>query len=192
MVSLLFTATALTSGDDPNIEAARRFRKLLAAKEYKQARSMMTENPRRWFNQRQGEGRPWIVKPGAKGPWAKWDEHFRSRKEELRWESGKNNATLFMKETNDYFQLLERGWVTTEIIYLFDNAGKIEGLLIRATGKRPPGRTEEFLKWAREHHPGELEYLMPGGDIDPTGDRPGRFRTLLNKWRKSAGLPVIE
>ena len=33
---------------------------------------------------------------------------------------------------------------------------------------------------------------MPGGRIDPTGDRPQRFHALLVEWRKAAGLsPVV-
>jgi len=33
---------------------------------------------------------------------------------------------------------------------------------------------------------------MPGGRIDPTGDRPERFHAILLAWRKAAGLPPIE
>jgi len=66
---------------------------------------------------------------------------------------------MFVRETNDYFRLLERGWVT----YFFDESGRIAGLLIRAVGDRPQGKTDEFLTWAREHDPEELALLMPGG-----------------------------
>lgn len=73
-----------------------------------------------------------------------------------------------------------------------DDNDKIEGLLIRAVGDRPQGRTEEFLAWARTHEPKELDVLMPGGDIDPSGDHPQRFRRLLNEWRVSARLGPVE
>ncbi|MCP5047711.1 MAG: hypothetical protein GY940_11105 [bacterium] len=206
LVILSFLATGLTGDSGGNtkaaesqslsseslVQTAQAFRKLFKSKKYEQARTMMTHNPRRWFRKRQGPGRPWKIGPGAKGPWADWDEHFRSLSEVVKWLGGKNSATLVNRETNDYFRLLEQGWATVEIIYLFDNAGKIEGLLIRSGGDRLPGRSDEFLKWAKEHNPKEIEYLMPGGDIDPSGDRPKRFRALLNQWRKSAGLPVIE
>jgi hypothetical protein len=33
---------------------------------------------------------------------------------------------------------------------------------------------------------------MPGGEIDPAGDHPERFRRLLNRWRQASGLPMIE
>jgi hypothetical protein len=33
---------------------------------------------------------------------------------------------------------------------------------------------------------------MPEGEIDPSGDHPGRFRRLLNSWRRAAGLEPIE
>ncbi len=97
-----------------------------------------------------------------------------------------------IRETNDYFRLLERGWVTNEVAYFFDDSGRINGLLIRAVGDRPPGKTEEFLAWTRVHDPEELATLVPGGEIDPSGDHPERFRRLLNRWRQESGLETIE
>jgi hypothetical protein len=152
---------------------------------------MMVSDPRRWFEQREGPGRQWRIEPGTTGPWAGWDDHFKSQKIEVGRRSEGQAAILTIRETNDYFQLLERGWTTNEVVYFFDTDGKIEGILIRATGARPPGRTEEFVRWAHEHDPEELEYLMPRGEINPAGDRPARFRGLLNRWRQDAGLPPL-
>lgn len=182
-------ASAPSARGESLVEIAREFRALLDAGRYDDARAMMSASPRRWFNEREGEGRSWTV--GARsGPWAGWDEHFRSRKEEVEWLPGERSATVVMRETNDYFELLERGWVTNEIIYLFDDSDRIDGLLIRAVGDRPPGRTEEFLQWARAHDSEELDDLMPGGEIDPSAEHPPRFRVLLNRWRQATAPDV--
>ena len=44
---------------------------------------------------------------------------------------------------------------------------------------------KEFKEWARANHPDELAYLMPKDRLDPTGDRPERWRVMLDEWRKS-------
>ena len=56
-----------------NVELVQQFRAHLRSGEYDAARAMMTPDPRRWFNERSGEGGPWRVGPGAEGPWALWD-----------------------------------------------------------------------------------------------------------------------
>lgn len=173
------------------ISRAQQFRALVSQGDHEAARAMMAPGARRWWGTRRGEGQPWTV--GAKaGPWADWDRHMRSQKEVVRWTEGPDSATVVMRETNDYFRLLERGWVTNEVTYFFDASGRIDGLLIRGVGERPPGRTAEFLAWAREHDPAEIEALMPDGEIDPSGDHPQRFRKLLERWREETGLGTIE
>lgn len=176
---------------DSWVARAQKFRTLVTNGRYADARAMMADDAQRWFDVREGEGRPWRPGPES-GPWSRWDEHFRSDGEIVEWRAGKSSATAVVREINDYFRLLERGSVTNEITYYFDAEKRIEGLLIAAAGERPPGRTEEFLAWAREHEPEELEALMPGGEIDPSGDHPRRFRALLNRWRVAAGLEPIE
>ena len=170
---------------------AQRFRRFVDSGDYAAARAMMAEDARRWFEQRQGPGQPWRIGPSATGPWTGWDDHFRSQRVEVGWRSEDRTAILTVRETNDYFRLLDRGWTTNETVYFFDAAGRIAGLVIRAVGDRPPGRTDDFMLWAREHEPEELEYLMPGGEVEPRGDRPERFRGLLNRWRHATGLPAI-
>lgn len=177
------------STDPSLVSKVQQFRGLIDCGDYAAARAMMSDAARRWFEERQGPGQPWRIGPGASGPWAGWDDHFRSRVVEVGWRSNDRTVILTVRETNDFFQLLGRGWVTNEMVYHFRTDGRIEGIVIRAVGNRPPGRTEEFVRWAREHEPAELDYLMPGGEIDPEGDRPVRFRRLLNRWRRAAGLP---
>lgn len=170
-------------------DRAREFRALLESNDYEAARRMMSGDPRRWWESKQGEGRAWQIGPSA-GPWAAWDKHFDSEREVVRWTEDERSATVVVRETNDYFRLLERGPVLNEITYSFDDAAKIDGLLIRAIGDRPPGRTEEFRRWAAAHAPAELEAVMTGGEIDPSD--PARFRALLNRWREASGLSVLE
>lgn len=173
-------------------DRAQEFRSLVEEQRYDAARALTSDDARRWFDDRDGPGQPWTVGPEVGGPWAAWDEHFRSEGEIVEWREATRSATAVVRETNDYFRLLDRGWVTSEITYFFDDAGQIEGLLIRAVGDRPPGRTDEFLAWARVHAPDELATLMPDGEIDPSGDHPQRFRRLLNRWRADSGLAPIE
>ena len=184
-------AAQMPSDTTSLVRKAQAFRSLLGEADYDAARAMMAPDPRRWWETREGEGGPWTIGPSG-GPWADWDRHFRSRNELVEWREEPAAATAVVRETNDYFTLLERGWVTNEITYTFDDEGRIEGLLIRAVGERAPGRTDEFLAWAREHDPEGLEALMPGGEIDPAGDHATRFRRLLNRWRRAAGLDPIE
>jgi predicted enzyme related to lactoylglutathione lyase len=169
---------------------AQRFRSLVKAGKFDVARAMMAPDPRRWWETAEGEGQPWRI--DQRGPWADWDDHFRSQNQIVVWSEDDESATALVRETNDYFRLLERGWVKNVITYYFNEEGLIAGLLIDASGDRPQGRTEEFLAWAKTHDPAELEYLIPGGEIDPSGDHPRRFRNLLNRWRRSAGLEPIE
>jgi hypothetical protein len=176
----------------PLVERAQEFRSLIDREDYEAARAMMTTDPSRWWDRREGEGEPWKIGPKTPGPWANWDDELRSRKEIVEWKEGPDSASVVMRETNDYFRLLERGWVTNEVTYYFDDSGRIEGLLIRGLGERPPGRTEEFLSWAAENEPEELEALMPDGEVDPSGDHPQRFRELLRRWREDTGLEPIE
>lgn len=185
-----YTLPAENEEDSPAVRA-RRFRDLVSRGRFDEARAMMAPDPRRWFAPKEGEGRPWRIGPGT-GPWSAWDEHFRSTGEVVEWREGEDWASAVVRETNDYFRLLERGYVTNEITYYFDGQGSISGLLIGTLGERPPGRTEEFLAWARQHEPEELGELMPDGEIDPSGDHPERFRALLNRWRRAAGLEPIE
>lgn len=193
---LLFVAVAgIASAQDlqPSelIDRAQRFRALMAQEEWEEARSMMAADPRRWFEAKSGEGRDWVIGPNS-GPWARWDEEFDSSSTVVEWVAGPSSVTARVLEINDYYRLLDRGAMTNEVTYYFDENGLIEGLLIRATGERPAGRTREFLRWALENEPRELKELMPDGDIDPSGDHPQRFRALLESWRVAAGLPLRE
>jgi hypothetical protein len=101
----------------------------------------------------------------------------------VEWKEGDRSATAVIRETNDYFRLLERGWVTTEVAYLFDVSGRIEGLLIRAVGDRTPGRSREFEAWAGANDPEELSSLMPGDEYLDGDAKPRVAMTRANRGR---------
>ena len=183
--AVLFRAMAALEGEKRVIQAIE-FRRQIERGDLDDARAMMATDPRRWWDTREGEGDVWSIDPGAPGPWAAWDDEFKSRKLVVEWKQDESSATAVTRETNDYFALLDRGWVTSEITYFFDAADLIDGLLIRAVGERPPGRTDEFLSWARANDPAELDTLMPAGEVDPSGDHPQRFRHLLMRWHEAA------
>lgn len=178
--------------DSPElVDRAKQFRRLIAEERWDEAREMMSPDPRRWFDERSGEGSAWTIGPRG-GPWSGWDEEFGSSSTVIEWRADENSATVRVLEINDYYRLLERGAMTNELTYFFDAAGRIEGFLVRAVGDRPAGRTNEFLQWALENEPRELRDLMPKGNIDPSGDHPQRFRVLLERWRSETGLPDLD
>ena len=164
----------------------------LSEGDFTAARAMVAPHARRWWDAREGEGQPWTVGDTVRGPWANWDDYFRSTKEIIEWKEAERSASVVIRETNDYYRLLERESPLNEVIYYFDEESKIDGLLIRSAGERDMGRTEEFLAWVQENAPDDLAELMPEGEIDPTGDHPQRFRQLLERWRQATGRETIE
>ena len=186
-----FRARFAPAPEDPLIARAMLFRTLLHAEEYDAARAMMSEDPRRWWGSREGEDFAWNIGPGA-GPWHAWDEFFRKRTEVVDWAATPDSASLTFRETNDYFRLLDRGWTTSRVTYFFDDEKRLSGWLVEAVGERPKGKTDDFLAWAREKHPEEIEALMPDGEVDPGGDHPARMRVLLVEWRAAAGLAPVD
>ncbi len=89
-------------------------------------------------------------------------------------------------EMNDFYARIGRPPQRFRGTWWFDSDGRIAGFLFEPRGSTIAGgdRLEEFQVWARKANPAELEYLMPGGAFDPTGDRPQRFQVILEEWRK--------
>jgi predicted enzyme related to lactoylglutathione lyase len=176
------------------IERVNAFRAARDAGDHELARGFLSDSPRVWYDSREGEGYP--LKLGA-GRWKSWDEHFNGSSELGPWTVEANSVWALARETNDYFRLLERADVSRyRITYFFDGEGKIEGYMISAAHPGQPSsprrdRFEEFEDWVGVNHPQEWEYLRPGGELNPTGDRAPRTRLLLEAWRKEAGLPVL-
>ena len=153
------------------------------------AHSLMTSDPRIWFDKRSGPGEPW----GLAGRWTHWDEYFHTKNDYSGFREAGDTVTADGVEINDFYRLIDRPPQKFRGTWWIDDAGKVSGFLYEPRGstQMEEDRFDQFKAWARQAKPAELEYLMPGGRIDPTGDRPERFHALLVEWRQAAGLPPI-
>ena len=139
---------------------------------------------RMYFEEKTGLGEP--LKAGKSGSWAHWDDYFRSQVSLTDWKVEGNMVSAVVHETNEFYQLLEWEPRPYRMMWWVDDSGRItEALVQRIPGPKVKSRLDEFKAWAREHHPEELAYLMPGDRIDPTGDRPERVRRILDDWRRN-------
>ena len=153
------------------------------------AGALMAPDARIWWEEKKGPGEPWTLG----GKWSGWDAYFHSKSEYSDWREGRDSVTASGVEMNDFYRLIERSPQKFRATWWLDSSGKISGFLFEPRGAVVPGdRFDEFKAWARKEKPAELEYLMPGGHFDPTGDRPRRFEAILVEWRKASGLPPVE
>ncbi len=143
------------------------------------AQAMMAPDARIWWEEKSGPGTPWTLR----GKWSGWDAHFHGKSDYSGWGEGRDSVTAEGVEMNDFYRLIGRSPQKFRATWWLDPAGKISGFLFEPRGALVPGdRLAEFQAWARRTNPAELEYLMPGGRIDPSGDRPQRFEALLVQW----------
>ena len=154
------------------------------------ASALMAADPRIWFDKRSGPGEAW----GLVSKWSHWDDYFHSRNDYSGFREAGDVVTADGTEINDFYRLIERPPQKFRATWWMDASGKISGFLYEPRGSTAAveDRFDQFKEWARKTKPAELESLMPGGRIDPTGDRPERFHAILLEWRKAAGLPPIE
>lgn len=163
------------------------------------ARALLAEDPRLWFEAREGPGEPWTL--GAER-WEAWDAHFRARSEPGPWHverDGDGHAVWrVVQESNDYYRLLERRDTPRHRATTFVRGdGRIAGRLIcavepSAPSAAPRDRSDDFCAWAAAREPEEWAYLRPAGRLDPSGDRAPRTRALLERWRAAVGLAPLE
>ena len=153
------------------------------------AQAMLSPEAKSWFDERQGPGDPY----GLDGRWSGWDAFFRTKNTYSDWTQGRDSVTADGEEMNDFYRLVERSPTRFRATWWLDASGRVDGFLYEPRGAVVPGdRFREFKEWARREKPAELDYLMPDARIDPTGDRPQRFRALLEEWRRAAKLPALE
>ena len=190
-VVLLAGACADSPSQADRIASVEQFRAAIDEKNIDAARKFLSDDPRVWYEERAGDGEPWEIDGGK---WKGWDEHFHGRSERVsEWVVADDAVSAEMQETNDYYRLTESSGGRWRATYFFDDKDRIAGFMVSGVpgGASDRGRRDEFEAWAKANHPQEIEYLMPGGSIDPTGDRPVRMRTLLNAWRADVGLAPI-
>lgn len=193
LLAAALAALLLAGCTHRNVRSLERFRSLTEAGELDRARAMMSDDPRVWWETREGDGAPWTL--GA-GRWHAWDTHFRGASTHDRWRTADGGRTVWavFEEINDYYRLLERPAQHHRQSYFFDDGGLIAGMMVSDEPEprgTPAGLADDFEAWASLNHPAEWAYLRPGGRIDPTGDRPERTRRLLNEWRSTRGLAEI-
>jgi imidazolonepropionase-like amidohydrolase len=152
------------------------------------AQALLAPGARSWFDEKSGEGDPYELE----GRWSGWDKFFRTKNTYSDWTQGRDSVTASGEEMNDFYRLIERSPTRFRATWWLDPSGRVTGFLYEPRGAVVPGdRFPEFKEWAKSEKAAELEYLMPGGKIDPTGDRPRRFRALLDEWRHAAKLPAL-
>jgi hypothetical protein len=150
---------------------------------------MLAPDARSWFDERTGPGDPYALE----GRWSGWDAYFHTKNTYSEWTQGRDSVTASGEEMNDFYRLIERSPTRFRATWWLDAPGRIAGFLYEPRGAVVPGdRFAEAKDWARREKPSELEYLMPNGRIDPSGDRPQRFRALLEEWRRAAKLPALD
>ena len=186
----LLVAACASTRPPSTLEVVQTFREARESGDLDTARALMSEEPRVWYGEREGDGRPWTL--GA-GRWKAWDEHFNGSSEVVSIESTIEEVSMVLMENNDYYSLTERGSSPVRLTWFVNASGLIEGYLVSSVECECPStsRYDEFEEWGKENAAAELEYLVPGGSVDPTGDRAPRFRALLERWRLDAGLPPI-
>jgi len=150
----------------------------------------LAPDARMWYGKKEGAGEP--LSNGT-GSYAHWDHYFGSKATLTDWQVTNGAVTAIVHETNGFYRLLDWQPDPYRMTWWLDDQGRIrEALLTSIPGVGGKGRLAEFRAWAREHHPTELDYLMPNGHIDPKADRAERFAALLREWRLAAGLPAVE
>jgi hypothetical protein len=95
-----------------------------------------------------------------------------------------NVVTAIGNETNDFYTLTDWKPAPFRQTWWLDEQGRITGILLESLGKQT-SRFREAVAWGKAHHPDEIAYLMPKGEIDPSGDRAERWKVLLEEWRRS-------
>lgn len=149
-----------------------------------QALTYLAAGARIWYESKSGAGEPF----GAEGRWDHWDRYFHSHARLTDWRVEGNAISAVVHETNDYYALLDWKPVPYRMTWWLDERGRIREVLLQKLPGKETSRLDEFRAWAAAAHPGELADLMPTGQIDPTGDRPERWRALLGEWRIAAGI----
>lgn len=126
------------------------------------------------------------VAPGSPlakgGAWRHWDEYFHGHTTWSGWTAHGRVVSAYGDEMNDFYRYLDWKVKPYKMTWWLDENYKVEKQEIEPDPEKATSRLEEFKAWAAKAHPDELEYLMPKGQIDPSADRPERWRKILEEW----------
>lgn len=193
---MLLVAASITGCVSGKIETVRAYRAARESRDDEAARALLSDDPRVWYEKREGPGSPLVI---GGGRWATWDEHFRSHSTSASWRVEDDCIWTIVTETNDYYRLTGREFSRYRQTYFLNGDNQITGSMVSAAPEAiephevplTTSRFDEFEAWATVNEPEEFAYLVPEGRIDPTGDRAPRMRALLNRWRATIGLEPI-
>lgn len=177
------------SEDHPLVQKVKAYRQANAEHDTARVQALLVKGAARWYEKKEGLGIP--IKPAGKGPWSDWDEYFKGNSQVESYKVDSNQVTIRLMEINDFYRLIERGPAPVNLTYYFDADEKLTGILVFSASKTAD-RFDDFKKWAEKNRPDDLKYLMPEDEIIPTLDRAQKWRSILNEWRSSVGLPDIE
>lgn len=182
-----YTLPVNTKAAHPHYVKALEYRAASKVDDVDSLRALLAGDSRIWFGERKGAGS--LRTLDGKGPWAEWDDAFKSR---LRYESHSidgNAITFVVRELNDYMSMLDRLPGRYTITYWFDADDRIEGTLIgrlpQSEAAKQADRLPEFLTWADADYAEDILELMPEGRIEPGRENAIRWRALLKAWRAS-------
>ncbi len=176
----------------PLVRRVDEFRAAKKKGNYELAATYLADDPRIWFEKKEGPGSPYGPKGG---PWRDWDRFFNARSKRDSIHVTNRTVAMEFSEINDFYRLIDRPAGRYRATYWFDESQRITGVLIEGLtprSQRPPDRLAEFQLWAMKHYPQELEFLMPDGGIDPEIERARLWKKLLTEWRADSGLPSID
>jgi hypothetical protein len=181
--TVLLLIAFLACATDNNIRTVKNFRAATARGDHAAAQMYVAPGARLWFEKKEGPGEPFGQGGGS---WDHWDHYFHSRTSLTDWKTDGRSVTAIAHETNDFMKMLDWQPAPYTVTYWFDDSNRIAEVLIKSLPWKTISRLPEFEEWAARTHPDELAYLMPRGKLDPTGDRPERWRAILAEWKSSA------
>ena len=104
-----------------------------------------------------------------------------------------DQATVIMREENDFTRLLNfAGW-ETKLELRFTPDGKIKEELVILLGSGPSfeEKLQPALDWLGAHYPDDLAEIYPNDQFVFSGENARGWIGLLREWREAVGLPKI-
>ena len=179
--TVLLLVAVVACATDNNIRTVKNFRAARERGDEAAVQRYVAPGARIFFERKEGAGEPFGAGGGS---WDHWDAYFHARTVLSDWKTDGRAVTATAHETNDFMRLLDWQAAPYTVTYWFDDSNRIAEVLIKSLPGKTINRLGEFEEWAARKHPDELAYLMPNGKLDPTGDRPERWRKILEEWRR--------
>lgn len=145
--------------------------------------ALLADDSRVWYGSRDGDGVRRTI--DGRGAWSDWDREMFATVETDEFVVNGRTVSAYVRESNDYYRLLERAPSQLRVSYTFDADDRIAETLVEGRSSTVEDRLESFLAWAGAHHADELAVIRPGGRIAPSAENAKRWKALLRAWRQS-------